>query len=48
MKFGFPLLHNKKISYLKSKKDMVTLLDFIKKFVIINILIKKLISKKVS
>lgn len=30
MKFGFPSLHNKKISYSKSKKDRVTLLDFIK------------------
>ncbi len=29
MKFGFPLLHKKKLSTTKSKKDMVTLLDFI-------------------
>ena len=29
MKFGFPLLHNKKLYPTKSKKDMVTLLDFI-------------------
>lgn len=30
MEFGFPLLNSKKISSTKSKKDMVTLLDFIK------------------